>query len=228
MSRRPALSAELIVEAAVRVADRGGLTALSMRNVAKELGVEAMSLYHHVANKEALLDALVEWAFARIERPEVGEPWRAQMVRRAHSARSVLSAHPWALGLLESRRRPGPALLAHHESVLACLRADGFSLELASHAFSALDAYVDGFVLTEVNLPFAADGDVDGFAVEIEQFLPEDRYPNMVEVLRTQIMGRDYAYGDEFGFGLDLILDQLEVHLTGAGDQGPPQTSGQG
>lgn len=218
MSRRPALSAERIVEAAVRVADRGGLTALSMRNVAKELDVEAMSLYHHVANKETLLDALVEWAFARIERPEVGEPWRAQMVRRAHSARSVLSAHPWALGLLESRL-PGPSLMAHHESVLACLRADGFSLELAAHAFSALDAYVHGFVLTEVNLPFAADGDVDGFAAQVDELLPAEQYPNMAELLHTRVMGQDYDYGGEFGFGLDLILDRLGDHVLSEVDQ---------
>jgi AcrR family transcriptional regulator len=219
MPRRPALSAERIVEAAVRVADRGGLSALSMRNVAKELGVEAMSLYHHVANKEALLDALVEWTFARIERPEVGEPWRAQMVRRAHSARSVLSAHPWALGLLESRL-PGPSLTAHHEAVLGCLRADGFSLELAAHAFSVLDAYVDGFVLTEVNLPFAADGDVDGFAAQVDELLSAERYPNMAEMLHTRVMGQGYDYGDEFDWGLQLILDQLEVRLA--------QTNGQG
>jgi AcrR family transcriptional regulator len=219
MSRRPALSAERIVEAAVRVADRGGLAALSMRNVAKELGVEAMSLYHHVANKEALLDALVEWAFARIDRPAVGEPWRAQMVHRAHSARSVLSAHPWALGLLESRL-PGPSLMAHHEAVLGCLRADGFSLELAAHAFSVLDAYVDGFVLTEVNLPFAADGDVDGFAAQVDELLPAAQYPNMAEMLHTRVMGRGYDYGDEFDWGLQLILDQLEVRLA--------QTNGQG
>jgi AcrR family transcriptional regulator len=221
MPRRTPLSSERIVDAAVRVADDGGLGQVSMRNVGRELGVEAMSLYHHVESKDALLDALVEWIFERIERPEVGGPWRTEMQQRADSAREVLSAHPWALGLLESRRHPGPALLAHHESVLACLRAEGFSLELASHAFSALDAYVYGFVLTEVNLPFAADGDVDGFAAEIEQFLPEDRYPNMAEMLRTQVMGQDYAYGDEFGFGLDLILDQIGAHLSDPGDQPP-------
>lgn len=216
MPRRPALTPDRIVDAAVRVADRGGLGQVSMRHVGKELGVEAMSLYHHVRSKEALLDALVDRIFEAMDRPRVGEPWRPEMARRARSARAVLGAHPWALGLLESRRAPGPELLEHHESVLACLRADGFSLELASHAFSALDAYVFGFVLTEVNLPFAEDGDVAGFAAEIEQFLPEERYPNMAEVLRTQVMGRDYSYGDEFEFGLDLILDRLEEHLRSA------------
>lgn len=210
MPRRPALTLERIVDAAVRVADDGGLARVSMRNVGSELGVEAMSLYHHVRNKDALLDALVEWVFERIALPVVGEPWRPEMVRRAGSARRVLAEHPWALGLIESRL-PGPALLAHHESVLACLRADGFTLELAAHAFSALDAYVHGFVLTEVNLPFAADGDVDGFAAQVDELLPAERYPNMAELLHTRIMGTDYDYGDEFDFGLELILDQLEM-----------------
>lgn len=212
MSRRTPLSSDRIIGAAVRVADRGGLVAVSMRNVGKELGVEAMSLYHHVEGKEALLDALVEWVFVQIDHPVVGRPWRAQMAARATSTRDVLSAHPWALGLLESRL-PGPALMAHHESVLACLRADGFSMELAAHAFSALDAYVHGFVLTEVNLPFAADGDVDGFAAQVDELLPPQQYPNMSEMLHTRVMGHDYDYGDEFDWGLQLILDQLEVRL---------------
>ena len=227
MTRRTPLSPDRIIEAAVHVADHGGLSAVSMRNVAKELGVEAMSLYHHLDGKDALLDALVEWVFVQIDHPVVGQPWRAQMVVRATSTRDVLSAHPWALGLLESRL-PGPALMAHHESVLACLRADGFSLELAAHAFSALDAYVHGFVLTEVNLPFADDGDVDGFAAQVDELLPAQQYPNMAEMLHTRVMGQDYDYGDEFGFGLDLLLDQLQVHLVGRGDQGSGQTSGQG
>jgi AcrR family transcriptional regulator len=226
MSRRPALTPQRIVDAAVRVADEGGLARVSMRNVGGELGVEAMSLYHHVRNKDALLDALVEWVFERIALPVVGEPWRAQMVRRAGSARQVLAEHPWALGLIESRL-PGPALLAHHESVLACLRADGFTLELAAHAFSALDAYVHGFVLTEVNLPFAADGDVDGFAAQVDELLPAECYPNMAEMLHTRIMGTGYDYGDEFDFGLELILDQLDARLVS--DAGRPgQTNGQG
>lgn len=191
------------------VADRGGLAQVSMRNVGRELGVEAMSLYHHIAGKDALLDAMVEWIFERVVRPEVGVSWRPEMARRAESAREVLAAHPWALGLVESRM-PGPALLAHHEAVLACLRADGFSLELAAHAFSALDAYTYGFVLTEVNLPFAADGDVDGFAERVDAMIPADRYPRMAEMLHTRIMGQGYDYGDEFVFGLDLILDRLE------------------
>ena len=210
MPRRPALSADGIVEAAVSVADDGGLAQVTMRSVGRELGVEAMSLYHHLTGKEALLDRLADWAFTQIEIPDVARPWREQMTARAVSVRSVLAAHPWALGLLESRRSPGPAVLAHHDAVLGCLRANGFSVALAAHAFSVLDAYVYGFVLTEVNLPFDDDG-AEGFVAEVGALLAA--YPHMVEMVTEQVVGKDYSYGDEFGFGLDLILDGLERHL---------------
>ncbi len=209
---RPALSPQRIVEAAVAVADDGGLTRVSMRNVARALGVEAMSLYHHIASKEALLDALADWVFTQVELPPATLGWRAAMERRAGSARRVLGAHVWALGLVESRTVPGPALLAHHEAVLACLRANGFSVPMASHAFSAIDAYVYGFVLTEATLPFEA-GAAGEFAVEMERMLPAAQYPNLTAMLREQVLGRDYDFGDEFGFGLSLILDGLERRL---------------
>jgi AcrR family transcriptional regulator len=214
MPRRPALSADRVVEAAVRVADRSGLASVSMRSVGKELGVEAMSLYHHLAGKDALLDALADWAFARIELPDPERPWRAEMAARAASARRVLTRHPWALGLLESRRSPGPALLRHHDSVLGCLRRNGFPVALAAHAYSALDAYVYGFVLTELNLPFEAGEGADAFA---EQLVPAlAGYPHLTEMITELVVGRDYAYGDEFGYGLELVLDGLEARL-GAG-----------
>jgi len=213
MSRRPALSQDRIIEAAVRVADRGGLAQVSMRNVGKELGVEAMSLYHHLAGKEALLDGLTNWIFTRIELPEPGQPWRPAMADRAASARRVLSDHPWALGLVESRRSPGPALLRHHDAVLGCLRRNGFSVALASHAFSAIDAYVYGFVLTELNLPFDAQGGVDDFVEQIRHLVPPERYPHLAEQITRHVMHQNYAYADEFEVGLDLILDSLSARL---------------
>jgi len=213
--RRPALDRERIVAAAVRVADRTG-GQVSMRSVGKELGVEAMSLYHHVDDKEALLDALADWIFTGIELPGPDAPWRAAMEQRAASARSVLSQHPWALGLIESRRTPGPALLGHHEAVLACLRGNGFPVALAAHTFSALDSYVYGFVLTELNLPMDAGESVESFVHEIRELLPAAEYPHLIEMVTEQVAGRDYAYGDEFGFGLGLILDSVEVHLARA------------
>lgn len=220
MPRRPALTPDRIIEAAARVADRGGLAGVSMRNVGRELGVEAMSLYHHVAGKEALLDGLADWAFVQIDRPDPGQPWRPAMAERATSARTVLAQHPWALGLVESRRTPGPGLLTHHDAVLGCLRGNGFSVALAAHAFSAIDAYVYGFVLTELTLPFAADESVDDVVAEIQAVLPADEYPHLVELITVQVVGQDYSYGDEFAFGLDLVLDSLERHL--AEDTSPP------
>ena len=218
MSRRPALSPDRILDAAVRVADRGGLGQVSMRNVGKEVGVEAMSLYHHLDGKDALLDALANWIFTRIELPDPGTPWRPAMADRAASARGVLSAHPWALGLIESRRSPCPALLRHHDTVLGCLRRNGFSVALAAHAFSAIDAYIYGFVLTELNLPFdtgdAGDGaaGVDEFVTEFQQLLP-DGYPHLAELVTEHVLNKNYAYADEFDYGLDLILDSLEARL---------------
>ena len=213
MARRTPLTADRIVEAAVAVADRGGLEQVSMRNVGRELGVEAMSLYHHLAGKEALLDGLATWVFSQIELPDASTPWRSAMAALAGSARAVLGAHPWALGLVESRRSPGPALLRHHEAVLANLRTNGFSIDLAAQAFSAVDSYVYGFVLTEQNLPFDAGETAEDFVEEIVHLLPADEYPHMVELIEAQVIGRAYDYGEQFPYGLDLILDGLERRL---------------
>lgn len=214
MPRRPALTPDRVVAAAVRVADRGGLGAVSMRNVGRELGVEAMSLYHHIAGKESLLDGLANWVVARIELPALDDPWRPAMRDRAASARSELAQHPWALGLLESRRAPGPALLAHHDRVLGCLRTNGFPVELAAHAFSVIDAYVYGFVLTELNLPFEPSEGAEAYVGEIGELLSAQQYPHLVELVEAQVVGKDYSYADEFELGLDLILEGIERQLT--------------
>lgn len=205
---RTRLTRDKVIDAAVAVADAGGLFAVSMRNVGRELGVEAMSLYHHVADKSALLDAMVDWIFTRIELPDPDDGWREGMGRRADSARAVLTAHPWALGLVDSRRTPGPALLAHHDAVLGCLRRNGFSVELASHAFSAIDSYVYGFVLTEMNLPFT-DG-ADEFVGEFTDALPVQDYPYLAELAAT-IVTEGYRFADEYRYGLDLVLDSIEA-----------------
>jgi len=213
---RPPLSPERIVAAAVEVADAGGLAAVSMRNVGKALGVEAMSLYHHMAGKEALLDALVEWVFAGIDLPRRGEPWRTAMRRRASSARERLAAHPWAIGLLESRTRPGPMLLRHHDAVLGSLRAGGFSVADAAHAFSVIDAYVFGFVVTEVNLPFDSPADVEEIAAGMMATMAPGEYPHLAELIESHALRPGYDHTAEFGFGLELILDGLE-RLVGEG-----------
>lgn len=221
MTERPALSRERVIDAAASVADHGGLAAVSMRNVGKELGVEAMSLYHHVANKEAMLDELVDWVFCRIELPEPNQPWRPAMVERASSARDVLFHHPWALGLIESRRTPGEALLHHHDAVLGCLRTNGFPIALAAHAFSVIDAYVYGFVLTELNLPFAPDEDAESFAAGID--LDVETYPHMAEMVQSLAEGAEYSFVDEFHYGLDLILDALDRRRAEPGTNAQPR-----
>lgn len=213
---RTPLNRERIVSAAVRVADEGGLVAVSMRNVGKELGVEAMSLYHHVASKDALLDELANRVF-ELFGPVAAVPWREAMTARAVAQREVLSAHPWGLGLIESRRGAGAATLRYHDAVLGCLRASGFSVALAAHAFSVLDAYVFGFVLTEVNLPFSEGDGADAMAAEMA--VPADEYPHLVEMMTAMVVGHGYEYGSEFEYGLALILDGLAERL-GRGDFG--------
>lgn len=212
--KREPLSRQRIVAAAARVADRGGLGAVSMRGVGKELSVEAMSLYHHVAGKEELLDGLADWIFAQVSLPEPGTPWRDGMELRSRSAREVLAAHPWGLGLIESRSAPGPALLRHHDRVIGCLREGGFGLRLASHAFSVLDAYIYGFVLTEQSLPFDP-GEAENagdFAQQFEPLIAE--YPNLAALVAEVTAGKDYLFSDEFEDGLAMILDQLERRLS--------------
>lgn len=214
MPKQP-LSTPRVVDAAARVADADGLAGVSMRTVGRELGVQAMSLYHHVAGKDALLDGLADWVFARFTTPGTG-PWRAEMEQRARTAREVLAAHPWGLGLIESRRSPGPATLRHHDAVLGCLRGAGFPVALAAHAFSVLDAYVYGFVLSEVNLPFEPGESVEDFVDQIGVALTD--HPHLAELVTEQVRGRDYSYGDEFEDGLALVLDGIEARLAASPD----------
>jgi AcrR family transcriptional regulator len=208
--RRAALNIERIIDACVEVADAGGIANVSMRHVAQALGVEAMSLYHHVPNKEALIDALANWAFSQVELPDPTRPWRDSMTDRARSMRSMLHQHRWALGLIESRRNPGLDNLRHHDRTLACLRANGFSIDLAGHAYSVLDAYIYGFVLTEVNLPMYDNEATEDFIAEFATMLDPEEFPSLVEFVNARVIGQDYHYADEFEVGLAIILDRLE------------------
>ncbi|MFI0420742.1 TetR/AcrR family transcriptional regulator [Spongiactinospora sp. 9N601] len=210
-SRRP-LSTARVLEAAIRVADRGGAEAITMRRVAQELGVEAMSLYHHVPNKDAILDGVIDMVFAAIALPCADcDDWRDAIRTRAHSARAVLSQHSWALGLMDSRRDPGPATLRHHDAVLGVLRRAGFTLPMAAHAVSLIDSYVGGFVLQEANLPITTPEDVEEVAGGILAHLPADDLPYLTEMIADHGLRPGYDHTSEFGYGLDLILDALEA-----------------
>jgi AcrR family transcriptional regulator len=203
------ISREQVLQAAVALADEVGLDALSMRKLGQALGVEAMSLYHHVAGKEDLLDGMIDVVFAGIELPADGH-WKTAMRQRAISARAALSRHRWAIGLMESRTHPGAATLRAHDAVLGCLRKAGFSLELAAHAFSAIDSYVYGFALQERGLPFDTPEETAELAQAMLAQFPVEAFPHLYEFTAGHVMQPGYDYAKEFEFGLDLILDGLE------------------
>lgn len=206
---RGRLSRELVLRTAMGLADTGGIESLTMRKLGVELGVEAMSLYRHVANKSDLLDGMIDSVFGEIDVPETGG-WRAIMRGRAISARVVLSRHRWAIGLMESRSTPGPTTLRHHDSVLGTLRTAGFSVVLAAHAYSVLDSYIYGFALQEPNLPFETEGETKDVTQAIMARFATGEYPHLTEIAVEHVMQPGYSYGSEFEYGLDLILDGLE------------------
>ena len=208
-SRVP-LSRERVLSAAVSLADEGGIEALTMRKLARELGVEAMSLYYHVANKDDILDGMVDVVFGEIDLRSGDAGWKTAMRERAISTRTVLSLHPWASSMMQSRPNPGPALLRHHNWVIGTLSEAGFSIELTAHAFSAMDAYVYGFALQEETLPFETVEDVAEIAEAFLEQFPTDEYPHLAEFTVEHVMQPGYSYSDEFEFGLDLVLDGLE------------------
>ncbi len=195
-----------IIDAAAAVADRGGLNQVSMRTVAKELGVEAMSLYYHVKNKDALLDALANWVAKQFYLPDVRKHWRDEMVKSANSRRDVLTAHPWGLGMIESRRAGFDAVLIHHDAILGSLYT-AFDVRMASHAFSLLDAYIYGFALTEVSLPFDQG---EGHENEMAAALNLAELPNLERMTSELMITGEYSFQAEFEIGLGLILDGLE------------------
>ena len=181
-----------------------------MRRLAGEFGVVPMALYKHVANKDDMLDGMIDVVFAEIALPLPDEDWKVAMRKRATSAREVLGRHRWAIGLTESRTKPGPNNLRHHDSVIGCLRSAGFPIEFAIHASSTLDCYVYGFALQEQALPFEGSEDAVEVAEAILERFPVGEYPYLAETIAEVLNRSGWKYGDEFGFGLDLILDGLE------------------
>ncbi|MDK1344266.1 TetR/AcrR family transcriptional regulator [Streptomyces sp. 378] len=208
-SGRTPLSRERVVRTAVAVADEKGVAALTMRAIAEPLGVEAMSLYHHVAGREDILDGMVDAVFGEIDLPPRDTDWKSALRHRAESARAVLRRHPWAVGLMDSRSRPGPATLRHHDAVIGTLRAGGFSVSMAAHAVSLIDSYLYGFVLQELSLPFRGAAELDEVAGAILRDMPADTYPHLTELATEHVLKPGYDYADEFVFGLTLVLDAL-------------------
>jgi AcrR family transcriptional regulator len=208
--RRLPLSRERVLQTALKLADQGGLESLSMRKLGQDLGVEAMALYYHFASKDEVLDGIVDLVFSEVDLPSPDVDWKAAMRRRAISLRDVLARHRWAIGMMESRRNPGPANLRHHDAVIGNLRAAGFDMEMVAHAYSLLDGYIYGFALTKMNLPFDSGDDVAEMAQDMLEPFPVNEYPNLVAFITEHAMRPGYDFGDEFEYGLDLILDGIE------------------
>ena len=210
-SPRPPLTKERIYQAAVDLADRDGLDALTMRRLGAELGVEAMSLYKHVANKEEILDEMVELVVGEIEIPSDGADWKEGMRRRATSAREVLSHHSWAIGLVEARGSTGPTALRYVDAILGNLRSAGFSVTNAAHAFWILDSYVYGHVIQETSMPLRGSEEMPESTGSILEKSTINDHPHLSEIgaLRSE-----FSFDSEFEFGLDLILDALGRTVT--------------
>ncbi|MEU5397780.1 TetR/AcrR family transcriptional regulator [Streptomyces sp. NPDC005963] len=207
--KRAGLSRERVVTAAIALADEKGEAGVTMRALAAQLGVEAMSLYNHVRSRDDILDGMVDAVFGRIDLPATTTDWKTAVRDRARSARTVLRAHSWAVGLMDSRSRPGPATLRHHDAVLGVLRAGGFSITMAARAVTVIDSYVYGFILQELSLPFTGDDELDDVAGGILRELPTDTHPHLAQLITEQSLRSGYDYAEEFEFGLSLILDAL-------------------
>ncbi|MDJ0767332.1 MAG: TetR/AcrR family transcriptional regulator C-terminal domain-containing protein [Ilumatobacter sp.] len=205
------LTADVVIDGAVALADRIGTEAFTIRKLAEAIDAKPMTIYHHVPRKEAIIDGMVDRVFGEIELPPTDTDWRTAILVRCDSMRRVLVAHPWAAALMESRTSPGPATLRHHDAVLGCFRRAGFSLELTGHAYAMIDAFMYGFALQETTLPATGGDEMAELAGSIADQMPADLYPHLTEFTADHVLQPGYDFGKEFDFGLNLVLDGLEL-----------------
>jgi len=205
---RAPLNRERILVAAVELADEAGIDKLSMRRLAQELGVEAMSLYYHVARKDDLLEGMLELVYGEMEPPTGHGDWRSDLRAAAISAHHALLRHPWACNLLGTPATPSPSRLRWMDAVLGRLRAAGFSAELTHHAYHALDSHIVGFTLWV--LPYLAiTRERPDFAQQVVHQLPLAELPHLAEHIEYHMADKP-TDTSEFDFGLELLLDGLE------------------
>jgi AcrR family transcriptional regulator len=209
-TRKERLTVDRVLDGAMALADQIGVHALTIRRLAEALDTKPMTIYHHLPSKDAILDGMVDRVFAQIDRPPTDVGWKPAIRHRCISAREVLSRHPWAVPLMESRTDPGLETLGHHEAVLACLRRGGLSLPMTAHAYALLDSYVYGFALQEASLPATGGTEMADLAGTLIEPLPTDLFPYLNEFTSEHVLVPGYDFRTEFEFGLDLILDALE------------------
>ncbi len=206
-SRVP-LNRERVLRAAITMADTQGLASLTMRALGEALGVQAMSLYNHVSNKDDLLAGIVDLVVSEIEVPSESDPWKLAMRKRAASAHEVLLRHPWACGLLMSQANVGPAMIRYVDATIGCLRRAGFPLATVDHSWNALDSYIYGFTLQRLNFPFQAE-EYSMIAASYLPSLSREQFPSMHALTALVASGAHDGLHD-LDFGLELILDGLE------------------
>ncbi|MBA4169773.1 MAG: TetR/AcrR family transcriptional regulator C-terminal domain-containing protein [Chloroflexi bacterium] len=207
---RVPLSRARVLEAAIGLADEAGIGSLTMRRLAQVLGVEAMTLYYYVSNKDDILNGMVDIVVAEIELPTPDTDWKAAIRRTAISAYEVLQLHPWAASLMLSSSGVSHARLRYMDAVLGSLRQAGFSAEMTDHAYHALESHIIGFTLWVVGMNLGSQEDLAGLAADFLRDLPRDELPYLAEHVEQHMKERDPEDEGEFAFGLDLILDGLE------------------
>ncbi len=214
---RSPLSRDRVLAAAVELADGEGIESLSMRRLAQRLGVEAMTLYYHVENKERLVEGMVASVMGEIELPSPDAPWKPALRRTALSAHQALLRHRWAAARMTSGGLTAERLM-YMESVLACLRAGGFSPYQTHLAYHALESHIVGFSLWLAGMDLPED--LSGLAADVLSTVPADEFPAFVEHIGEHL--RESREGDvsAFEFGLDLLLDGFERMRRGGGSRG--------
>lgn len=210
-SSRTSLTRDRIIAAAIELADQIGVDALTIRKLASALHVKPMTIYYHVAGKEAIIDGMVDSVFNEIDLPNMNIDWKRAIYQRSESARAVLSRHAWAVPLMESRTSPGPATLRQHNAVIACLRNGGLSIAMTAHAYALIDAFIYGFVIQETSLPATSGDEMTGLAESVIDSAHRDEYPSLMELTMEHVLQPGYDFGHEFEFGLNLILNGLDA-----------------
>mgnify|MGYP001811678270 FL=1 len=208
---RTSLNPERVLRSALDLADRIGVEAFTIRKLAAELDTRPMTIYHHVPNKEAIIDGIVDRVFAEVELPPHDLPWRAAIRERCLSMRDVLGRHPWATPLMDSRTSPGPATMRHHDEVLGCLLRGGLSMASTADAYAVIDSYVYGFALQEASLPFDDGDDIGELAEAIISTLPAEEYPHLTRFTAEYVLQPGYSFSSSFTVGLDLLLEGIEA-----------------
>ena len=210
---REPLSRARVLKAAVELADTGGIAALSMRKLGHALGVEAMSLYNYVANKEEILDGIIDLVLGEIAVPDATEAWKTALRKRAYSTREVYRRHPWAIGMPDTRTTVIPSSLVYHEAMAGCLRNGGFPLELIIDAISTMDSLIYGIVLREIGTPFVSQKELEASVGALLKNFPMTQYPNLAKLIPLHVKRVGVGFNPTFEFGVDLILRGIEQML---------------